>query len=272
MKRIISFSVIAGLLLFALLGTWVVMSLRYDVKPVTSDMPSGMVLIPAGKFLMGGGSYRQSVIYLDSYYIDIYEVTNQDYEKFILDGGYHRRELWSKEGWEFIKENQIEMPANWIVKSKSKASIAPHHPVVGISWYEAQAYAKWAGKRLPTEAEWEKAARGTDGRRYPWGNEFDWTRVSYGGLIRLLNVGAYPKGTSIYGCFDMSGNVWEWCSDWYSESDYPSDRGPDMGTYRVLRGGSWSSTRLQLQCNYRYYALPTTRAFDIGFRCAKDVK
>jgi len=241
-----------------------------------------MIFIPAGEFKMGStvgeGNTDQHplhTVYLDAYYIDKFEVTNKQYEEFILAGGYQKKEYWTNEGWDFVKRSKLDKPLGLGRRNFDN----PEQPVVGVSWYEANAYCRWAGKRLPTEAEWEKAARGTNGRRYPWGNEMDFSRISYRASNgrRTVVVGSFPSGASPYGVQDCAGNVWEWCWDYYSENYYKESpkknpKGPRHGIYRVLRGGSWGSNRVQMQCSYRYYDKPDRTAFNIGFRCARDGK
>ena len=158
------------------------------------------------------------------YWIDQYPVTNEKYRAFILADGYGNQAYWSVEGWKWKAENNIIVPEYWNDTEWNKAD----HPVVGVNYYEAEAYAKWAGKRLPTEREWEKAARGEDGREYPWGDEFDKNKCnsSEAAIGHTTPVTQYPKGVSPYGCYDMAGNVWEWCADWYDEETERLARAP----------------------------------------------
>ena len=152
----------------------------------------------------------------------------------------------------------MNRPEYWTDPKWNKAD----HPVVGVSYFEAEAYATWAGKRLPTEQEWEKAARGTDGREYPWGNDFDTTKCnSYeSGITATTAVTSHEEGISPFGCFDMAGNVWEWCSSWYYQSL----------NQRVIRGGSWSSVAVDLRSSGRNRLTTFVRDLTIGFRLAQD--
>ena len=223
-----------------------------------------MILIPAGEFIMGSpesegddDEHPQHTVFLDAFYIDKYEVTNAQYKQFMDATGHEAPGLWNDE-----RFNQ------------------PNQPVVSVSWHDAVAYAEWAGKRLPTEAEWEKAARGTDGRKYPLGNEWDSSKCNSGvdgdGYEYAAPVGSFPDGASPYGVMDMAGNVDEWCADlydedYYSRSPQQNPKGPDSGSRRVFRGGSWDSSLTLLRCADRGNFVPTWAASDIGFRCSQDL-
>lgn len=161
----------------------------------------------------------------------------------------------------FIEITGIREPFFWDDERFNK----PLQPVVGVSWNDAVAYAKWAGKRLPKEIEWEKAARGVDGREYPWGNtQPDNTKAVYNldpNKGAPAPIGNRKEGASPYGCFDMAGNVWEWCEDWYEE-----------GKFRVVRGGSWVNHHYILRSAYRSCSYPEGRDNNVGFRCVKQSK
>jgi formylglycine-generating enzyme required for sulfatase activity len=242
-----------------------------------------MIKVEAGEFTRGSdaGQDREKPerrIYLDGYKIGRYPVTNEEYKKFIDDCGYHDKEFWTEEGWEWKEEEKISEPGLWHDRKWN----GPNFPVVGVSWYEAGAYAKWLSKktgekyRLPTEAEWEKAARGTDGGTYPWGEGIDKNKCNYDetGLNRTSPVGIFPEGTSPYGCFDMAGNVWEWCSDWFDEKYYEKSpdknpQGPAHGENRVLRGGYWVNDAGHVRAAYRDGFGPSCRWFRAGFRLSQ---
>ena len=231
-----------------------------------------MIEIPAGEFTMGAGDQIQKIA-LPTYFIDKTEVTNEMFEKFILAGGYEAKEYWTEAGWSFIKENNI-------IHHKGLSQGAfnePDRPVTGISWYEADAFCRWAGKRLPTAEEWEKAARGTDGRIYPWGDRMDFSRLAYRASNghRTVPVGSFPAGASPYGVLDMAGNVWEWTTSAYEGVDYKytildSQKAEKRAELMVIKGGAWGSNRNQFQCGYQYYEQKKATQFNIGFRCVSD--
>jgi hypothetical protein len=229
---------------------------RVDVPPL--EAPFEMVKVLKGPFLYGESKIRELIDH--DYWIDKYPVTNEKYYEFILADGYGNQARWSPEGWEWKAKNNIKNPEHWNDTEWNKAD----HPVVGVSYFEAEAYAKWAGKRLPTEREWEKAARGEVGREYPWGEGFNKNRCNSSGVANghTTPVTWYPKGVSPYGCYDMAGNVWEWCADWYDEEKKGS---------RVIRGGSWRSKPENLRSSYRDWFLAVRRTNYIGIRLVQDI-
>ena len=218
-----------------------------------------MVAVPAGEFTMGSNdpeifmtpSRPQRQVTLDGYWIDKNLVTVAQYRKFCKATG-----------------RKMPDPPEWGWKDD--------HPVVNVTWYDAKVYCDWAGASLPTEAQWEKAARGTDGRAFPWGNQWDATKANSleSRLQATTPVGSYPEGASPYGALDMAGNVWEWCADYYGKDYYKSaparnPTGPRSGEGRVQRGGSWGdSLELPFRCAYRHYDVPGYRYLIVGFRCA----
>jgi formylglycine-generating enzyme required for sulfatase activity len=218
-----------------------------------------VVRIPAGEFLMGSSEAEgqpderpQRRVYVSEFLIDKTEVTWRQMRKFAASSG-----------------RPIPPAPIW--------GSADDYSAANLTWDEAQAYCEWVGGRLPTEAEWEKAARGTDGRRYPWGDAWDPTRCNSisGGPHRAEPFGAFPGCQSPYGVLDMSGSIWEWCADWYGADYYtqgPSrdPKGPASGTARVLRGGDWISQPLWVRAAYRFKVPPTSRNASHGFRCAQD--
>lgn len=265
----------------------------------------GMVLVyvPAGEFTMGSdnedyGDHKPAhIVYLDAFWIDRTEVTNSMFETFVNQSGYktdaeeygHSRAFnpdihrWSY----FIRG------ADWRHPQGPNSSLLnlSEHPVVNVSWKDAQSYCEWAGRRLPTEAEWEKAARGTDARIYPWGDQplagnllnFRDVNLNMDLADRSVNdgyqftapVGSYPSGASPYGVLDMSGNVAEWVKDWfsptyYSESPKSNPTGPVSGKAYVTRGGSWGSIELLVRSYYRdWFSMELDHSTDtLGFRCS----
>lgn len=216
----------------------------------------GMVKVPGGEFLYGEDKKKEIVE--QPFEIDIYPVTNGQYKAFIESNGYGEDKYWSEEGRKWRDENKVKQPGYW----DDERFNHPEQPVVGISYYEAEAFAKWSGKRLPTEKEWEKAARGTDGRIYPWGDKFDKEKCNSeeSGIGKTTRVTVYPAGVSPYGCHDMAGNVWEWCSDLYSKD----------GSYRVLRGGSWGHGARDCRASFRRANRPSRRWNGCGLRLARN--
>jgi formylglycine-generating enzyme required for sulfatase activity len=215
-----------------------------------------MLLIPAGEFLMGinnGDSDEspQQRVFVEAFYIDLHEVTLAEYQRFVEATGHRAPRFWIGN---VPPTNNRELPVTF------------------VSWEDAQAYCQWAGKRLPTETEWEKAARGTDGRKWPWGNQFEKTKCNGNRHPRgkIERVGSYPLGRSPYGLLDMAGNVWEWTADWYTS--YPGSPQPfsHEGEYRIVRGGAHFNSPSYLRCASRMGADPKGRYDFIGFRCAKD--
>ncbi len=242
-----------------------------------STVYSDMVFIPAGDFFMGsteGDLDEKPVhsVYLDAYYIDKYEVTNGQFCKFLNEKGNQEE---GGEKWLGIEDSNCS-----IEYQKEKYYPKPgyeDYPVVEVSWYGAYAYAKWAGKRLPTEAEWEKAARGSlVDKKYPWGDIIDSSKANYGENVGYITpVGFYPPND--YGLYDMAGNVWEWCFDWYNENYYEKSptknpQGPDNATYRVRRGGCWRNLTRGVRCAHRFCHTPLATTSALGFRCAKSIQ
>lgn len=244
-----------------------------------------METVESGEFTRGGDKYKWekpvSRIYLDEFMIGIYPVTNKEFEAFIQDGGYNNKDLWTPEGWAWKEKNNISEP----LFLHDRKWDGPNFPVVGVSWFDAIAYSKWFSKKtgdlytLPTEAQWEKAARGKDGFHFPWGKVFDKSLCNTyeSKLKRTSPVGIFPKGKSPYGCFDMSGNVWEWCLDWYHEYYYKESpgknpQGPLTGSFRIIRGGSWFNDAKRCPAEFRDYDEPQDRLNCVGFRLVKIVK
>jgi len=246
-------------------------------KALTKGGP--MVLVPAGEFMMGMSTeealsecrkYSQDCksewfsdeapvhrVKLDAFYLDKDEVTQGEYDECVRAGR--------------CKDNE-----------KYDGLTGTRQPVVGVDWNDAKSYCAWAGKRLPSEAEWEKGARGTDGRVYPWGNQAPSCQYAvmddggFGcGLKKTWEVGSKPAGASPYGAMDLAGSVWEWVADWSGESYYqqsPSQNptGPSSGTFRVVRGGSWIHFAWYVRSSGRFGDGPTDRNPYLGFRCSRD--
>jgi len=206
--------------------------------------------------------------------IGLVPVTVAELAAFVR-AGYLDRALWSEAGWEWRERNGIDRPRFW-EDDAWRAYLGPNQPVVGVSWYEADAYARFAGARLPTEAEWERAARGEDGRRYPWGDEWDPNRAAArGGPRHTLPVGCFPSGRSPHGLLDAAGNVWEWVADPFDPElhrkllGHAPGQPPAANELRVARGGAWNAHPPQLRCANRNAWPPDARYSNIGFRLAR---
>ena len=253
-------------------------AVSYQPSALSLEAPQEMVLIPAGEFLMGspddGASFDderpQRRVYVSSVLIDRHEVTNARYKQFVGATGHPAP---SHQKLEFrLWFHGVPFPGS------------EQHPVVNVSWEDAVAYCRWRGKRLPTEAEWEKAARGTDGRVYPWGNDPPTSvhavyGLKEGGEETTSDIGDRDKGQSPYGAYDLAGNLYEWVMDWYAEDYYlnfagspaMNPRGPVEGTAKVQRGGSYLNSPYRLRSSFRTKGDPTEQDSNVGFRCAQDV-
>jgi ergothioneine biosynthesis protein EgtB len=265
-----------------------------------------MVTVPAGSFEMGAiwdtfaydNERPAHIVELPAFRIDRLLTTNDEYARFINEGGYTRREFWSDEGWTWKEKESWTCPLYWSCNDDSNGSerswrvqtmfdegaLAPQHPVTGVSWYEAEAYARFNGKRLPSEAEWEKAASWDAAlqhkRRFAWGDEEpNATRCNFNSSFwGTTPVGIFPAGVSPYGCHDMTGNVWEWTSTpfagyaGFGAFPYPeySETWFD-GDHRVLKGGSWATRASILRTSFRNFFRRRERIAFAGIRCASDV-
>ncbi|MGD8603225.1 MAG: SUMF1/EgtB/PvdO family nonheme iron enzyme [Anaerolineales bacterium] len=245
-----------------------------------------MVFVPAGEFLQGAGEdpaatqdeFPQRSVYLDAYWIDQTEVTNAMFAEFLnqegnqKEGGFY----WADALSSFQDIRWVD--GEWVVPPGLE-----QHPVREVTWFGAQAYCQWVGRRLPTEAEWEKAARGTDGRVYPWGESqpnCDTANYDAGCYLRVTTrVGSWPLSHSPYGVHDMAGNLWEWTADWYQHDYYASaplenPQGPGSGTEKVIRGGSYFPHDYadHIRTTNREGYMPTSSGPNLGFRCAADAQ
>jgi len=230
-------------------------------------------VVAAGPFAMGDPPRE---VKLARYAIDRFPVTVGAYTAFLEQGGYADARHWSTEGWAWRTENGIERPRFW-GEDEWKTYLVANHPVVGVSFFEAEAYARFRGARLPTEAEWEKAARGVDGRKYPWGSA--WRDDACGmrgvGPRSTVPIGIFPKGVSPNGVYDLVGSVWQWCADpflgWGGSGD--DDAGAsaaaaaDAPARRTTCGGAWNTLQWSVSCLGRNGYPPAARFSNLGFRC-----
>ncbi len=267
------------------------------IKVAGEDL-TGMGRIPTGTFIRGSTQKEIGYFYelcrkvdkncrrwwlkdeaprarvdIDGYWIDIFEVTNEQYLEFVLAAG-HRPALDENCETKECRDGNL-----W--KGTEFPDSISRQPVAQVSWYDAAAYCEWRGKRLPTEAEWEKAARGIQGNLYPWGSELPPGKATYRrkwrGEYTMTDVGSYSNGVSVYGVYDMAGNVWEWVADWYDRGYYrrgviKNPKGPSEGEFKSVRGGSWVNYADALHSAFRRWSRPEVRFNDTGFRCARDIK
>jgi len=309
--------------LFLSLGLLALFGCSED-KPVQQikPAPEGMVLIPAGEFLMGSDEvdkdgkqkefgfrepmyldeHPKHLVTLDAFYIDQYEVSNAAYKAFVIENGVEPPPPWIQSGYNATEHRLATLPLDklrqvavdyFLLDMDTTAMQRPQLltelkkiqaqrdqlPATAMSWYDAASYCRWLGKRLPSEAEWEKAARGTDGRRYPWGNDWDQNKANVGDNDAGITValGSYPEDKSVYGVFDMGGNVSEWVNDWYQQypgAEYQSELFGDI--HKVVKGGGAGVGHYALSYFYRSSRRgqtdPSTVSVDVGFRCAKSIE
>jgi formylglycine-generating enzyme required for sulfatase activity len=213
---------------------------------------TGMVMVPAGAFLSGIGAEKKSIGY--DFLIDICPVTNFEYVEFLEQTGYLHHQS------DFESRRRLK-------KHYSEKELYPNHPVTAVTWYDASTYAAWKGKRLPTSDEWEKAARGTDGRSYPWGSEFspDKCNSLESGIGAPTSVQRFSAGKSPYGCYDMAGNIFEWVLDWAESPRFSIVPNSE----KMNRGGSYNRSAIQVTCWYSESDAPDQRMADVGFRCVQ---
>lgn len=235
-----------------------------STKFIGSHRGGPMVLIPAGEFAMGsdlGQEDEQPVhrVSVKAFYLDVYETTVSRYA-------------------EFLASQKPDAPFKW---NEATAGAHENKPAVGVNWYDARDYCRWVGKRLPTEAEWEIAARDTGGRIYPWGSAHPTKGHANAGETRwrgydsLSNVGRFELGKTPEGVYDLAGNLWEWVADWYDPTYYQfsardNPKGPSAGPLRALRGGAWNNDSKAIRSSNRAGYAPDARRNDVGFRCAQD--
>jgi formylglycine-generating enzyme required for sulfatase activity len=228
---------------------------RFVTRALPSEQPQHEVRLSAG------------------YWIDKFEVTYSAFEKFVDDKGYEKQEYWSEAGWKWLNSRPtVHACSGEVAKEK------PNHPCVNVTWYEAEAYAHWRGGRLPTEAEWEYAARSSQSLIYPWGNSFDPAKANVIDSNGSMPVGSFPTGASWVGALDMAGNAMEWVQDWLDVDYYKlrvrdDPKGPVTGRIKIEKGGWWGSNRFVARSAYRHYEDPPTyNDHHIGFRVVTPAK
>ncbi len=268
-------------------------------RPRPGAVPQHEVFIPGGSVRLGSdGAWAYDnerpahAVDVAPFFLDAHPVTNGDYLVFVEAGGYEQQQWWHPQGWEFIQREQLRHPLFWLPQGQHQwqrrrfgwvEPLPKDEPVQHVSWYEADAYSRWAGKRLPTEAEWEKAAVGSDGkaREYPWGNEAPTERhATLGGdTWGPAPVGSYPEGCSVNGVWGLLGDLWEWTASDFSgyagfhAFPYREYSEVFFGTeYKVLRGGAWASAPVAVRNSFRNWDYPIRRQIFAGFRCARDAR
>ncbi len=240
-----------------------------------------MVLVPAGPFLMGrddraGNERPAHTVTLEAYYIDQFEVTNASFAEFLNEMGNQIEGVAGAAHW--VEADDPDLRVHQVNGIWQVDPGRENYPMNEVTWFGARAYCQWRGGRLPSEAEWEKAARGVDGRSYPWGEaEPTCEMANFAGCFYdSVPVDSYPQSVSPYGAYNMAGNVHEWTADWYAEDYYansPAENpgGPASGDYKVFRGASWFNAAGQLRATYRYPKLPVLTYMANGLRCASDI-
>jgi len=268
-----------------------------DTKPTFDQHIHGDAFVPGGSFTLGNTSDNEFVfdneqrsfeVFVQPFKISRTATTNGEFAKFVEDGGYKRRELWSDEGWKWRETANAHHPVYWHFEDGTwlrrnfdqLVQLEENHPVLHVNWHEADAYCRWAGRRLPTEAEWEMAAsNGSDPkRRFPWGDEAPTAAHANldSGRLSTIDVSALPAGDSAFGCRQMIGNVWEWTANDFTPypgfvaGPYKEYSEPWFGNHKVLRGGCWATRSRLITNTYRNFYLPHRRDVWAGFRtCAR---
>ena len=247
---------------------------------ITDERGIPMVLVPAGEFIMGSDHWSGSekpvhTVYLDAFYIDKYEVTNAAFAEFLNEMGNQIEGVAGKAHW--VEEPDPDLRVHRVDGVWRADPGRENHPINEVTWFGARAFCEWRGAHLPTEAQWEKAARGTDGRTYPWGEQEPTCEMANfaGCFYDSVPVDSYPEWVSPYGAFNMAGNVHEWTNDWYNpdyyaNSPYENPPGPESGDYKIFRGGSWFNGAYRVRTTYRYPKLPVLTYMANGFRCARE--